>query len=120
MAGLPPIKNSLHGLCKTIKNLGNNPRIFISNHLPCVEHRPVCQPISQSNFVLQQAIRSVNRAMSGGIFELTIYEHFVSSKGRIIKPKDQVFMDAESLTQYGCMVFHECAMRETGIKGYWF
>ena len=29
-----PIKNLLQGLCKVIRNLGDNPRIFISNHLP--------------------------------------------------------------------------------------
>ena len=117
---VPPIKNSLHMLCKTIKNLGNNPRIFISNHLPRVDHSPVQYPITQSNFILQQAVRSVQRAMKGGVFELSMFEHFISSKGRVIKPKDQVFVDADRLTAYGCMLFRECLMHEAGIKTYWF
>ena len=33
-ADVPPIKTLLQNLCKTICNHGNNPRIFISNHLP--------------------------------------------------------------------------------------
>ena len=107
---VPPIKNSLTLLCKTIRNHGNNPRIFIGNHLPRVEPSPVEYPVQHSNFTLQQAIRSTRRALKGGVFELSIGEHFTSCKGKIIKPCDQVFFDSESLTVYGCLIFRECFM----------
>ena len=60
-----PIKNSLHALCKTIRSLSSNPTIFISNLLPRVEPSPVQYPISQTNFLIQHATRSISRAMHG-------------------------------------------------------
>ena len=116
----PPIKNTLRTLCKTIKNHANNPKIFVCSHLPRVGCHPVQYPVVQSNFTLQQAVRSVARAMKGGVFELSMFEHFISKKGKLLQPQDLVFGEGESLTEYGCMVFRECLMREVGIKSYWF
>ena len=118
---IPPIKNVLTLLCKTIRNHGDNPRIFISNHLPKpTATSPLQYLILHSNFTLQQAIRSTSRALKGGVFEMSIYEHFTSCKGKVIKPWDLIFVDTDNLTVFGCMVFRECLMREMGVKSYWF
>ena len=116
---VPPIKNILQTLYKNIRNLGNNPRIFIANHLPGVNVSPLCSPLMGSNFILQQATRSIGRAI-GKVFELSLFEHFVSSNGRIIQPVDDYFVENGTLTKFGCMVFRECIMRESGVKSYWF
>ena len=117
---VPPIKNSLTVLCKTIRSLGDNPRIFVSNHLPRSGVNPVGYPVAHSNFILQQAIRSTSRALKGGVFKLSLYEHFISKRGKVLRPQDQIFMEEGTLTWFGCLIFWECLMRETGLKGYWF
>ena len=118
---VPPIKNSLTTLHKTIHSLSDNPRIFVSNHLPRVRVSPIQYPILHSNFTLQQAVRSTSRALKGGVFEVSMYEHFTSRKGHIIKPKDQIFIsDDQGLTWFSCLIIRECLMREVGIKTYWF
>ena len=116
---VPPIKNALHNLSRAIKHHAAGPRVFISNHLPRMTSSPITVPIIHSNFALQQAVRSVCRAM-GGVFELSIHEHFVSKCGNIIKPVQRYIDHSEALTTFGCMVFRECMFREVGIKGYWF
>ena len=50
---VPPIKNTLTMLCKTLRNIGNNPRIFISNHLPRIGVNPV--PISSTSLQFYSA-----------------------------------------------------------------
>ena len=63
---IPPIKNVLQALCKTIRNHGSNPRIFVANHLPRVRSDPLRKDkITQSNYTLGHATRSVCRAMGG-------------------------------------------------------
>ena len=116
----PPVKNSLTTLCNTIRAHGNNPRIFVCNHLPYVGTSPIQYPVPHSNFTLQQAIRSTSRSLKGMIFELSVFEHFTSTRGKTLKPRDQFFLDVDNLTPLGCMVFCECIMRECGIKSYWF
>ena len=93
--------------------------MFISNHVPRVGESPLSSAISKSNFTLQQATRSVGRAL-GKVFELSMFEHFVNRKGRIIRPADLYFAGPRELTSFGCMIFRECLMRESGIKSYWF
>ena len=116
-----PGKNSLTVLCKTIHYHGNNPMIFISNHLPRVGASPVHYPVAHSNFTLQQTIRSTSRALKGRVFEMSLCEHFTTKEGKVIKPRDQVFLGSDDkLTVYGCLIFRECLMREVGIKLYWF
>ena len=118
---VPPIKNALQTLCKTIRNNSNcnDPRIFIANHLPRVSSSPVQQSVPHSNFTLQQAVRSICRSI-GKVYELSIYEHFISSKGKMIRPSHKYFADQDNLIPFGCLVFRECVLRETGVKGYWF
>ena len=119
---VPPIKNALHSLCKVIRSHANanDPRIYISNHLPRISGSPLRVPIHNLNFTQQQAIRSVGRAL-GRVFEVSVHEHFVSSrKGRVIKPVHKYFIEDGALSQMGCMVFRECVLRETGLKSYWF
>ena len=60
---MPPMKNVLQALCKNIRNHGNNPRIFISNHLPGIHGSPLKGQVVLSNFTLQQATRSIGCAM---------------------------------------------------------
>ena len=116
-----PIKNALHTICKTIRQHNNTARIFVANLLPRVSSSPIHRPLAEANFTLLQATRSVNRAI-GKVHYLSIYEHFVSSKtGRIIKPTHHYFReDNIQLSGYGCIVFRECLLRETGLKSYWF
>ena len=116
---ITPIKNALNTLCRNIRNHGNNPRIFVANHLPRINGSPLRSPILASNFTLQQATRSVGRAM-GRVFELSLHEHFVSKKGRVIQPVGDYFIDSGVLTHLGCLVMRECIMRESGVKNYWF
>ena len=47
---VPPIKNALTLLNKVIHSHGENPRIFISNHLPRPGRSPLQYPILQSQF----------------------------------------------------------------------
>ena len=115
---VPPIKNALQSLCKVINNHSAEPRIFISNHLPKIQAvSPLQQPISQSNFTLQQATRSICHAI-GKVFELAIFEHFVSSKQ--LKPAKVYFDESRTLSMWGCLIFRECVLHESGIINYWF
>ena len=116
---VPPIKNVLQNLCKAVRNHGPGPRVFISNHLPRLTSSPVRTSITQSNFTLQQVTRSVGRSLSK-VFELDVYQHFVSTKhGRILKPASHYFT-VNGLTYLECLVFRDCVLREAGVKGYWF
>ena len=119
---LPPIKNLLETLCKVIKQHGNNPRIFIADHLPhMISVWPLQRSVESANFTLHQATRSVNRALKGSVFELSVYEHFISAKKQhVLRPLEKYFMDQEQLTVLGCMVFREVLMRESRIKSYFF
>ena len=120
---VPPLKNILQSLCRTIRSQtgdsqSGEPRIFIANHLQQFGGTPVRTPIVISNFTLQQATRSICHAI-GRVFELLIYEHFVSCRGRTLKPV-QMYFHTNGLSQLGCMIFQECVLREAGLKGYWF
>ena len=116
---VPPLKNALETLCRVIRQYQPGSRIFVSNLLPRISKSPVGRPIEETNFTLLQAIRSVNRAM-GRVFYLSVYEHFVSKRGKVITPIHKYFKENEELTNYGCMILRECFLRETGLKGYWF
>ena len=117
-ADVPPIKNSLQALCKVIRNHSLGARVFICNHLPRINGSPMQQDVSKSNFTLQQAVRSIGRSM-GSVFELSIFEHFTSKKGKIPKEARKLFCDSHNLSPLGCITFRECIMREVGIKNYW-
>ena len=114
-----PMKNALHSLCKVIKSHGPDPRIFLANHLPRPTASPIRIPVDRFNFTLQQAVRSVGRAM-GKVFELSIHEHFILHNGKVIRPVYRYFAGDGSLSALGCMVFWECALREADLKTYWF
>ena len=117
---VPPIKNSLHTMCKTIRQHQQGAKIFVANFLPRVTSSPISRPLGESSFILLQAVRSVNRAM-GKINFMSIYEHFISKSGKVIRPTHKYFMqDNVQLTPLGCMVFRECMIHEAGLKGYWF
>ena len=116
----PPVKNALHGLCKALRNYSNaaDPRIFIANHLPRVSASPLRKQITQTNFILQQAVRSVGRSL-GRVFKLSLYEHFTSRHGSLLKPVSKYFA-SEQLSYLGCLVMRECVLCEVGFKRYWF
>ena len=117
---VPPLKNVLHTMCKILKQHNRDMHIFVSNLLPRITRSPVGKPLVEINFTLLQAVRSVNRAM-GKVHYLSVYEHFVSSKGKIIKPTHIFFWeDNVQLTTYGCMILRECLLHESGLKSYWF
>ena len=115
---VPLVKNILLALCKAVRNFssGSDPRIFIANHLPKVAS-PLRQ-VEQTNFVLQQAVRSVGRALSC-VFGLSVYEHFTSRRGKLLKPVNKYF-DNGQLSYMGCLILRECMLREAGLKKYWF
>ena len=69
--------------------------------------------------MLLQAVRSVNCAL-GKVHFLSAYEHFVSKRGKLIKPTHKYFREDGQFTVLGCLVFHECLLREAGLKSYWF
>ena len=116
---VPPIKNSLESLCKAIRDQQPSVRIYISNILPRISGSPLSPSIANFNFILQQAIRSIGRKMIK-IHTLTVYEHFVSKRGKVINPTHKYFQDPDTLTQLGCLLLRECFLREAGLKTYWF
>ena len=118
---VPPMKNSIHSLCKAIRNHSStdDPRMFVATLLPKITGSPLWTPICNSNFTQQQAVRSVGRAM-GKVFELSIHEHFILHNGKVIRPVYRYFAGDGSLSALGCMVFWECALREADMKTYWF
>ena len=85
-----PIKNSLQTICKTLKQHNRDIRIFIANFLPTATRSPVKTALAESNFNLLQAVRSVNRVL-GKVHFLSVYEHFVSKTGSIIRPTHKFF-----------------------------
>ena len=115
---VPPLKNNLHTVCKIIHQHNKSARIFVANLLAKLSGSPLGRPMSEINFTLLQAVRSVNRAI-GKVHYLSIYEHFISKGGRVIKPTHQIFSGAQ-LSEFGCMIFRECLMCEAGLKTYWF
>lgn len=118
---VPPIKNPLQAMCKIIEQHNRSVRIFVANLLPRVTHSPVDRPLSEVNFVLLQAVKSISRAMGGKVHFLSLYEHFTSKRGSVIAPTYRYFLeDNTSLSKYGCMVMRECILREAGLKTYWF
>ena len=115
---VPPVKNCLQSLCKTIRSHGPEPRVFISNHLPRAASSPL-RAMVNANFTLQMAVHSVGQAV-GWVFELSMHDHFVSKTGKLLKPVHKYWVDGNQLTCFGCMIFRECMMREAGLKSYWF
>ena len=119
---VPPVKNSLHTICKVLHQHNQTVCIFIANILPKASASPVRRVLAETknNFVLLQAVHSVNRAL-GKVHYLSIYEHFTSQSGSVIRPVHKYFkQDNVQLSSYGCLIFRECVMREAGIKSYWF
>ena len=115
----PPLKNNLEAICKVIRQHKRGVKIFVSNLLPQPSHSPVGKPRVESNYILLQAVRSVNQFLKKVHF-LSVYEHFMSSKGKIIKPTHKYFQDNQQLTSLGCLMVRECWMQEAGLKTYWF
>ena len=83
----------------------DNPQIYVLNLIPQPRHSPIGTPLPVFNFVLQQAVRSGRAVVK--VYDMSMYEHFVSRKGRIIKPIDKYFMGLQ-LSSFGCLVFREC------------
>ena len=88
-----PLKNNLQAVCKVIRQHNRNTRIFIVNMLPKPSHSPVSKGRLQTDFVLLQAIRSLNRSM-GKIHYLSIFEHFISKKGHIIRLTHKYYQES--------------------------
>ena len=118
---VPPLKNNLHTMCKILRQHYQGVRIFVSNLLPRAQgSSPLSRPMAEVNYILLQAVRSVNQAL-GKVFFLSTFEHFVSSRNcRIIKPTHMYFRQDGELTQLGCITLRECFLREAGLKPYWF
>ena len=114
-------KNALENLCHIIRQHRRDACIFVSNSLPALPCSPLRKSVQEGNFLLLQAVCSVNRAIpKGKVHYLSVFEHFVSKKGKIIWPTHQYFKENAQLMVYGCMIFRECLMREARLKTYWF
>ena len=118
-AEVPPLKNGLHSICKVIRQHRRGVKIFICNLRPRPSKSPLCRKRMETEFILVQAVRSINRIM-GKIHFMSVHEHFVSREGKILRPIHKYFTEDKELTTLGCMILHECIMREAGIKNYWF
>ena len=86
---VPPIKNCLQAIATALRKKHPRNRIFVSNLLPA-NTSPISMSRDKFNFVLTQATCSVSRAL-GKIHVLSLYEHFVSDTGRMVKLADQYF-----------------------------
>ena len=116
---VPPLKNKLQALCHVVKQHNPSARIFISNLLPRISRSPVKKPRGENEFLLLQAVRSVNRVLTRVHF-MTLYQHFVSKKGTVIQPAHRYLDQQENLTVLGCLTFRECMLCEARLKGNWF
>ena len=116
----PPIKNTLHSLCKVIRGQQPASRIYVCNMLPRVmgSGSPVGPNISNFNFTLQEVVHSVGRAL-GKVHALSIHEHFVDKDNKPITPVQKYFTP-QGLSYLGCLIFRECVLHEGGFKTYWF
>ena len=93
-----PLKNGMQAICRAIRQHNRSTRIFISNILPKSSISPIKRV--ESNFILLQAVRSVNRCI-GKVHYLSMYEHFISRKGRLITPTHKYLDLDEELTTLG-------------------
>ena len=61
-----PVKNSLHTICKVIRQHNHAIHIFIANFLPKASTSPLRkgEPENTANFILLQAVRSINSAIN--------------------------------------------------------
>ena len=117
---VPPIKNVLHTLVKVIRQHQQpRARVFVANMLPAVLGSLLSTSVQDFNMILIAAIHSTARAM-GKTFVLSLYEHMVSKKGKVIRPMNHYFMPNEQLTYYGCLIVRDLILREAGVKAYWF
>ena len=115
---VPPIKNPLQTICKIIRQHKKEARVFIANVLPRASWSPMDRP--DNHFILLQAVCSINRILRK-VHYLSIQEHLISKKGKVIKPVHKYFQgDNTQLPVLGCMVVRECFLREAGLKKYWF
>ena len=113
-----PLKNGLQSVCKAIRQHHHSACIFVGNMLPSPSRSPLKGRV-ESDFILLQAVRSINRVM-GKVHYMSLFEHLVSRKGNIISPTHQYFREDGDLTGFGCMVLRECILRESKVKTYWF
>ena len=116
---VPPLKNRLQPICAVLKQHNRGMKVFVANLLPRIPNSPMRNHL-ESDFILVQAVRSINRALKK-VHLLSLYEHFTSSKGgRVIQPTQKYFQESGQLTRLGCLTFWECMLREVGVKPYWF
>ena len=116
-----PLKNAILALCRAIKSTNAEARIYISNLLPKIGPTPVLgRDIDSTNQALMEVVLSVNRQLEGNIFLCSMHEHFSTRKSGLITPAHKYFRANGDLTVLGCLTFRECAMRELGLKSYWF
>ena len=117
----PPIKNCLQRLVSSLRLQQPECRVFVCNILPRVGGSPLQRStnLEMFNFSLNQAIRSICRA-EGKVFLLSVYEHFVSKRNKVLSPTYKYFAGDGQLTRLGCLTLRECIFREAGLKTYWF
>ena len=97
---VPHLKNKLQAICAAIKKHNKGTKIFISNTLPDASSSPMSVSRLETNFVLLQAVRSINRSL-GKIHFMTLHEHFVSSKGKLIPPVQKILCNESTTYRIG-------------------
>ena len=109
------LKNRLSQLCRAIKAVAGESKIFICDTLPdssLLEN----QQIIRYNKDLFLATQHVNRELER-IFFLSMHAHFyLNNEG--IQLWGQYFCNSGDLTSIGCLTFRVCMVREVGITRY--
>ena len=120
--GVTPLKNAIQCLSRSIRTVNPDCRIFFTNLPPNPQGvTPVLgKRIPIINLEIQQAIEMVCRQGFIKLHFLSVYEHLVDARGRVITPVQKYFRHEQEFTTAGCALFREIIMREAGMKTYWF
>ena len=120
ITGAVPLSNHIQALGRSVHSVNPGCHIFICNLPPNPQGSPVLgRRLSAVNFDIQTTVAAARRKVTK-LHLLSIFEHFVSSEGRIITPVQMYFKSELTLTVLGCALFREFVLREIGAKSYWF
>ena len=116
---LESLKNSLVGLCRSIRTFTpSRGRIFIVNGVPNPWMAPVLGLCTREhNKLLFQAVTTINQKL-GGVFYCDLEQHFIASTGEGIQPARSCFTSEGDLTPTGCFLYRSSLLREAGVVPY--
>ena len=119
-SGAIPLKNVVLALCRSIRSINSDCRIFIANLPPAIQRAPVLgKRIPELNEEILEVVLSTNRLMKK-VHLLSIYEHLMGSDNKIASPVQRYYCKELEFTCLGCGIFREIVLCEIGAKPYWF